>query len=81
MAYTRAADDFKAICARMNDLRREREMATPDELDPRGHPALDRGGLGDQAWREQPADQFGASAKALLLCVFQFAGGLAGGAV
>ena len=27
MAHTRAADDFKAIRARMDDLRREREMA------------------------------------------------------
>ena len=27
MAHTRAADDFKAIRARMDDLRRERELA------------------------------------------------------
>jgi hypothetical protein len=31
MAGTRAADDFAAIGARMEELRREREQAVPDE--------------------------------------------------
>jgi hypothetical protein len=33
MAHTRAADDFQAIRARMNELRRERERAAVTEMD------------------------------------------------
>jgi hypothetical protein len=35
MAHTRAADDFKAIRARMEELRRERERADDAETDMR----------------------------------------------
>jgi hypothetical protein len=35
MAHTRAADNFQAICARMEELRRERERVEDAETDVR----------------------------------------------